>query len=295
MNTKLMPIGEANEPPALYPLQFEPIYQHRFWGGRRLTSLFSASLPGDDPIGEAWLLSDRDDHPSLIANGPLKGKTLASLFHEAPEALLGKMAGHFQRFPLLLKFLDVKKKLSVQVHPSDDQTEYIPAGESGKTEAWVVLETGPDSRIYAGLKSAMTADEMRCAIKEQTVSDHLASFQPKLSDSVLVSAGTVHSLADIVVFEVQENSDVTFRRTMWTRRRASSALCRSIRHSPALILHGLRLGRRRPWWRRRPQSGGSGSFSVNISRCRESLEKQRSLSALTGRRVCWCASLATAR
>jgi mannose-6-phosphate isomerase len=208
-------MGMTNEQPTLYPLRFEPIYQYRLWGGRRLTKLFSAQLPGDGPIGESWLLSDRDDHPSLIADGPLKGKTLASLFHEAPEPLLGKLAGHFQRFPLLLKFLDVQKTLSVQVHPSDRQTEYIPAGESGKTEAWVVLAAGPDSRIYAGLKSAMTADDLRCAIKDQTVSDHLASFQPNLGDSVLVSAGTVHSLADVVVFEVQENSDVTFRLYDW--------------------------------------------------------------------------------
>jgi mannose-6-phosphate isomerase len=208
-------MGMTNEQPKLYPLRFDPIYQYRLWGGRRLTELFSAQLPGDGLVGESWLLSDRDDHPSLIADGPLKGKTLASLFHESPEPLLGRLAGHFQRFPLLLKFLDVQKTLSVQVHPSDRQTEYIPAGESGKTEAWVVLEAGPDSRVYAGLKSAMTEDDLRSAVKNQTVSDHLASFQPKLGDSVLVSAGTVHSLADVVVLEVQENSDVTFRLYDW--------------------------------------------------------------------------------
>jgi mannose-6-phosphate isomerase len=205
----------TNEQPTLYPLRFEPIYQYRLWGGRRLTKLFSAQLPGDGPIGESWLLSDRDDHPSLIADGPLKGKTLASLFHEAPVPLLGKLAGRFQRFPLLLKFLDVQTTLSVQVHPSDRQTEYIPAGESGKTEAWVVLESGPDSRVYAGLKSAMTADELRDALSNQTVADHLADFRPEPGECVLVPAGTVHSLADVVVFEVQENSDVTFRLYDW--------------------------------------------------------------------------------
>jgi mannose-6-phosphate isomerase len=200
---------------SLYPLRFEPIYQYRLWGGRRLSGLLSAPLPANSPVGEAWLLSDRDEHASRVAEGPLKGKTIAELSHESPEQLLGKLAGHFPRFPLLLKFLDVQKTLSVQVHPSDDQTEYIPAGESGKTEAWVVLETGPNSRIYAGLKSSMTADDLRCAIKDQTVADQLASFQPESDDCVLVPAGTVHSLADVVVFEVQENSDVTFRLYDW--------------------------------------------------------------------------------
>jgi mannose-6-phosphate isomerase len=199
----------------LYPLRFEPICQYRIWGGRRLANLLAAPLPGDGPIGEAWLLSDRDDHPSLVANGPLKGRPLGQLLKQWPEQLLGKLAGRFSRFPLLLKFLDVRDALSVQVHPSDRQTGYIPAGETGKTEAWVVLEAGPDSRIYAGLTPGSTADDMRRAVANKTVAEHLAHFTPKPGDGVLVPAGTVHSLYDVVVFEVQENSDVTFRLYDW--------------------------------------------------------------------------------
>ena len=144
----------------LYPLRFEPIYQYRLWGGRRLTKLLAAPLPGDGPIGEAWLLSDRDDHPSRVANGPLRGTTLRQLLEQFPERLLGTLAGRFPRFPVLLKFLDARDKLSVQVHPADGQTEYIPPGESGKTEAWVVLEAGPKSRIYAGLKRGTTRADL---------------------------------------------------------------------------------------------------------------------------------------
>src|SRR5580693_8438155 len=104
---------------SLYPLRFDPIFQYRLWGGRRLGAWMGKTLPGDDPIGEAWLLSDRDDHPSLVADGPLKGCSLPKLMSRSKEAILGPNAHRFERFPLLLKFLDVRQMLSVQVHPAD--------------------------------------------------------------------------------------------------------------------------------------------------------------------------------
>jgi mannose-6-phosphate isomerase len=137
------------------------------------------------------------------------------LLEQSPEQMLGKLAGRFARFPLLLKFLDARDTLSVQVHPSDRQKMYIPAGETGKTEAWVILEAGPEGRIYAGLKHGATTDNLREAVANRTVANHLASFKPKPGDGVLIPAGTVHSLGDVVVFEVQENSDVTFRLYDW--------------------------------------------------------------------------------
>jgi mannose-6-phosphate isomerase len=201
----------------MYPLRFEPIYQYRLWGGRRLADLLMAPLPRDGPIGEAWLLSDRDDHPSKVAAGPLQGSTIRQLLEQSPDQMLGKLAGRFQRFPVLLKFLDAHDKLSVQVHPQDWQKDYIPAGESGKTEAWVVLQAGPASRIYAGLKPGTTPDNLRRALASRAVADVLASFTPKTGDAVFIRAGTVHSLSGPVVFEVQENSDVTFRLDDWDR------------------------------------------------------------------------------
>jgi len=201
----------------MYPLRFEPIYQYRLWGGRRLAELLTAPLPGGGPIGEAWLLSDRDDHPSKVADGPLKGSTIRQLLEQSPDQLLGKLAGRFRRFPVLLKFLDAHAKLSVQVHPEDGQRDYIPAGESGKSEGWVVLEAGPASRIYAGLKPGTTQDDLKRALAGRAVADLLASFTPKVGDAVFVRAGTVHSLSGLVVFEVQENSDVTFRLYDWDR------------------------------------------------------------------------------
>lgn len=201
--------------PALYPLRFKPIYQYRLWGGRRLAHILSTPLPGVDPIGEAWLLSDRDDHPSVVADGPLQGRTLGQVIEQSPEPLLGKWAGRYPRFPLLLKFLDARDTLSVQVHPSDRQTRYLPRGESGKTEAWIVLEAEADGRIYAGLKPGATPATLRQAIADGTLADHLASFAPKPGDGVYIPAGTVHSLGRVVVFEVQQNSDVTFRLFDW--------------------------------------------------------------------------------
>jgi mannose-6-phosphate isomerase len=198
----------------LYPLRFEPIFQYRLWGGRRLADWVGA-LPGDGPVGEAWLLSDRADHPSRVANGPLEGRTIAELIARSPTALLGRLASRFQRFPLLLKFLDVQQMLSVQVHPRDDQTALIPAGDTGKTEAWVVLAAAPRARIYAGLNPGTTAADLR-TLTARNAEAHLASFTPHRGQSVLIEAGTVHTVGDgLVVFEVQENSDVTFRLYDW--------------------------------------------------------------------------------
>jgi mannose-6-phosphate isomerase len=221
-------------PVPLYPLRFEPIYQYRLWGGRRLAGWLTAPLPGDGPIGEAWLLSDRDDHPSVVADGPLKGRTLRELMDGSPEQLLGKLAGRFRRFPLLLKFLDARDTLSVQVHPSDQQTEYLPPGETGKTEAWVVLETGAKSRIYAGLMPNTTTGHLRQALANGTVADHLARFAPKPGDGILIPAGTVHSLGDVVVFEVQENSDVTFRLYDWDHVDAGTGQPRALQVDQAM-------------------------------------------------------------
>jgi mannose-6-phosphate isomerase len=202
----------------LYPLRFAPIFQPRIWGGRRFADLFGWQLPGDAPIGEAWVLSDRDDYPSRVADGPLHGQTIAQLLAAAPRQLLGDHAGQFPRFPLLLKFLDARDTLSVQAHPSDRHKELLPPGERGKSEAWVVLEAVPESRIYAGVKPGTTADLLRKALQEGSLADQLPWFTPKPGDSVMLEAGTLHAIGGgIVLFEVQQNSDVTFRLYDWDR------------------------------------------------------------------------------
>jgi mannose-6-phosphate isomerase len=218
----------------LYPLRFEPIYEYRLWGGRQLADVLSAPLPSG-LIGEAWVLSDRDDHPSLVADGRLKGRTIRQLLEQSPEELLGKLAQRFRRFPLLLKFLDAHEMLSVQVHPSDAHADLLPAGETGKTEAWVVLEAGTESRIYAGLKPGTTADDLRRALKNRTVADRLVCLTPKPGDGVFLPAGTVHALGgDVVVFEVQQNSDVTFSLYDWGHVDARTGQTRALQVDEAL-------------------------------------------------------------
>ena len=219
----------------LYPLRFEPIYQYRLWGGRRLSDLLSAPLPGGGPIGEAWILSDRDDHQSQVANGPLKGQTIGELMKEFRGQLMGKLAPRFRRFPLLLKFLDARELLSVQVHPSDAHPELLPPGETSKTEAWVVIEANKGSHIYAGLKPGTTADDLRHSLTDGTIVDHLVNIVPKSGEGVFIPAGTVHTLGGgVVVFEIQQNSDVTFRLYDWNHVDAKTGKPRPLQVDQAL-------------------------------------------------------------
>lgn len=218
----------------MYPLKFEPIYQYRLWGGRRLEHLLSKPLPKDEPVGEAWILSDRKDHASKVSDGSLKGSTITELMQKFPKEIMGNVGNHSDRFPLLLKFLDCKEVLSVQVHPSDDQKDYIPKGDTGKTEAWVVLETGEDSRIYAGLKKGTNKENLLKSIKDKKVADRLHSFVPETGDAVFIHSGTVHTLGGTLVFEVQENSDVTFRLYDWDRTDAKTGKPRDLQVDKAI-------------------------------------------------------------
>jgi len=217
----------------LYPLFFTPIYQYRLWGGRRLTHLLDEPLP-DGPVGEAWILSDRDDHASIVNAGLYKGYSLTQLFEQYPESVMGRLAGKFDRFPLLLKFLDAKEVLSVQVHPSDDQKEYIPKGDTGKTEAWFVIESGAKAKIYAGLKPGTTAEDLKKGLEDHNVANYIHSFVPKPGDGIFIHSGTVHTLADTVVFEVQENSDTTYRLYDWDRTDEKTGKPRELQVDKAL-------------------------------------------------------------
>jgi mannose-6-phosphate isomerase len=179
-----------------------------------LAGLLTAPLP-DGPAGEAWILSDRDDHASKVANGPLMGHTISQLMEQSQDQLMGKLAQSFRRFPLLLKFLNAREMLSVQVHPGYTRGGLAPAA-GAKTEAWVVLEAGNESRIYAGLHPGTTTEILEQSLANGSLAEHLSCITPKPGGGVFIPAGTVHSLGDdIVVFEIQQNNDVTFRLYDW--------------------------------------------------------------------------------
>jgi hypothetical protein len=237
---------------SLYPLRLEPIFQYRLWGGRRLGDWMASPLP-DGPIGEAWVLSDRDDHASRVAEGPLKGATLKDLIARAKGEILGDLADRFDRFPMLLKFLDVNQMLSVQVHPRDDMAHWLPPGETGKTESWVVLEADPKSRIYAGLKPKTTADDLR-ALTTATADEHLASFHPEVGQGVLTG-------------------------TTGTPRPASPAICRSMRRWPASTFTKAPSAPLHPWPSRRRGWGASAISTTRISACGASRPRRPSRSA----------------
>jgi len=157
------------------------------------------------------------------------------LMKEFRGQLMGKLAPRFRRFPLLLKFLDARELLSVQVHPSDAHPELLPPGETSKTEAWVVIEANKGSHIYAGLKPGTTADDLRHSLTDGTIVDHLVNIVPKSGEGVFIPAGTVHTLGGgVVVFEIQQNSDVTFRLYDWNHVDAKTGKPRPLQVDQAL-------------------------------------------------------------
>ena len=212
----------ADEP--VYPLIFEPIYKEKVWGGRALTRLGKA-LPGDDDtlIGESWELVDfgNDGACSKITNGPAAGTTLREAISRFGQRLLGRLPLDGQgRFPLLLKFLDTRQALSVQVHPGDAHVAQFP-GAAVKHEAWYIVEAEPDAVIYKGFKPDVTAEQFRQAVasgSQEQIEALLNAVPARKGDCHYLPGGTCHALgAGVLVAEVQTPSDTTFRLYDWGR------------------------------------------------------------------------------
>lgn len=202
----------------LGPLRFEPIFKSLVWGGARLEPMFGRPSSGA-LIGEVWLLSDVDGNESVVKSGAQKGRTLRELCRDHRDALLGDTPLAEGRFPLLLKLIDAKKELSVQVHPTDEQAARMRPGQLGKTEAWVVLDRDPaTSLLYVGLRDGVTEADLREGIRVNAAADALHRFVPEIGDAILLDAGTVHAIGkDLLLFEVQQTSDITYRLYDWGR------------------------------------------------------------------------------
>jgi mannose-6-phosphate isomerase len=202
----------------MLPLVFDPYLRPQIWGGRALGERFGKRLPdAEQTYGESWEVSGHPHHPSTIAEGEFKGRTLPEVFVERKADILGS-ANRFAQLPLLIKLLDCQRTLSVQVHPDDATAQQMLGEPNGKTEAWVVLETGPEAVIYAGFKPGVERDELVSRLKDGTVEECLHSFKPKVGDCVFMPAGLVHAVGGgVVMAEVQQASDATFRLYDWNR------------------------------------------------------------------------------
>ncbi len=202
---------------SLYPLRFEPLFRRYLWGGRRLETVLGKPIGEGADYAESWEIVDRGADQSRVAFGPLAGASLGELVRDHGEALLGKHRPQ-RRFPLLVKLLDAKQKLSVQVHPDDEQAARLDPPDLGKTEAWVVLAGEPGSRIYAGLKRGFDRPALERELSRGTCELCLHQFEPRVGDCIFIPAGTVHALgAGLMIAEIQQSSDTTYRLFDWNR------------------------------------------------------------------------------
>lgn len=194
-----------------YPLLFQPEFKERVWGGRALEQ-FGLQIP-EGHIGEGWMIADHPNGTTTVINGELKGQGLDQVREQFGKEWFGAKGFSEKngRFPLLIKLLDCNDDLSVQVHPTDDY-EGLPKGELGKTEMWYVLDAKPDAKIIYGLKEGVTREAMKEALENGTVMDSLQEVSVEAGDTFYIPAGTVHALcAGVVVAEIQQNSDTTYR------------------------------------------------------------------------------------
>ncbi|WP_372899323.1 type I phosphomannose isomerase catalytic subunit [Stieleria sp.] len=200
-----------------YPLQFRPLIKQTLWGGSKLGQLLGKPIGDEQNYAESWEIVDHGQDQSVVENGPLAGQTLSGLIQNDAAWTLGESSEE-AKFPLLLKYLDCNRVLSVQVHPDDAYGATMDVPDRGKTEAWYVVDAEPGSLIYAGLKSGVDRDALAEAMAAGETDRVLHSFHPSRGDCVFIPAGTVHALgAGLVIAEIQQSSNTTFRLFDWNR------------------------------------------------------------------------------
>lgn len=195
----------------LYPFLFEPNLHEIVWGGQKLTKWKGLALK--DHIGESWEVSCVDSSPSVIANGIWAGYTLSEVIAKHPESILGREVSktYGGKLPLLVKFIDAQKDLSIQVHPDDEMAKRLH-NKNGKSEMWYVLDAEPGAFLYSGFKEKLSAEEYKRKVADGTIVDSLAKHEVKAGDVFYLPAGRVHAICSgILLAEVQQSSDVTYR------------------------------------------------------------------------------------
>jgi mannose-6-phosphate isomerase len=197
-------------------LTFKPIYQERVWGGRQLESFLHRKLPGAAPIGESWELVDRPEAQSVVSGGPWDGQTLREVMLRHSAVVMGPAWPKDRPFPILVKWLDCRDRLSVQVHPPASIAAKL--GGEPKTENWYFAEVEPAAAVYAGLRPGVTRPEFEAAIADGTVARCLERPLVRKGDSLLIHSGVMHAIdAGNVILEIQQNSDTTYRVYDWGR------------------------------------------------------------------------------
>jgi len=197
-------------------LTFQPIYQERVWGGQALGEVFGRRLPGGQPIGESWEIVDRPEAQSVVAAGPLAGRTLRMLVAGQGPDLMGPDWPQARPFPLLVKWLDCRERLSLQVHPPAAVAAEL-AGEA-KTENWYIAESAHGAQLIVGLKAGVSRAQFEQALAAGTVEECVRRFPVAVGDSVLVRSGELHAIdGGSLILEIQQNSDTTYRVHDWGR------------------------------------------------------------------------------
>jgi len=200
-------------------ITFQPIFMERPWGGRRLETLLHFSLPPEKKIGELWSIVDRTEAQSIVAEGPLAGKTLQEIWTEHREEIFGSLhlKNSSSRFPLLCKLLDAAEILSLQVHPPEAVAKEL--GGEAKTECWYILEANPGATIDVGLRRGVTREQFEEALHDGTIESTLHRIPVHTGESMFIPSGRLHALGKgIMIAEIQQNSDTTYRVFDWNRK-----------------------------------------------------------------------------
>ncbi len=213
------PRSSMSSPASPGPLRFERRFFDKPWGGRSLARRPGIALPASERIGETWELVDRAEECSVVAVGPERGRSLRELMREHGRAILGRVApARDGRFPLLVKYIDAREALSIQVHPDDEGAARLGAGAEGKTEAWYIVDVSDGGTLYAGLRPGVEAEAYRRVAAGPAGVEALVKHAVVPGDCLLVPGGTVHAIgAGVTLLEVQQNSDTTYRIWDWGR------------------------------------------------------------------------------
>ena len=202
--------------PPVEAIVFEPLYMQRVWGGRELERQYGRELPDGAPYGESWEIVDREGEQSVVRGGAFAGKTLHELWTGHREEVFGIGLPGSERFPLLIKVLDARDDLSIQVHPPVN----LAAGLGGepKTEMWYIAGADPGAKLYVGLKKGVTRSAFEESVEEGTVADLVHAIEPMAGDSIFIPSGRLHAIgAGFLIHEIQQNSDTTYRVFDWNR------------------------------------------------------------------------------